>query len=85
MYKIASLRVTPIHKTGAKDDPNNYRPISILPFIGKLIEYFAGQQLTDYMEENRLFTRHQYGFRNPECVEIFGALWIHPGHGRDRR
>ena len=56
-------RVTPIHKTGAKDDPNNYRPISILPFIGKLIEYFAGQQLTDYMEENRLFTRHQYGFR----------------------
>ena len=56
-------RVTPIHKAGEKDDPNNYRPISILPFIGKLIEYFVSQQLTDYMEENRLFTRHQYGFR----------------------
>ena len=56
-------RVTPIHKTGANNDPNNFRPISILPFIGKLIEYFVCQQLTDYMEENRLLTRHQYGFR----------------------
>ena len=27
-------RVTPVHKAGAWDDPNNYRPISILPFIG---------------------------------------------------
>ena len=55
--------MTPIHKAGAKSDPNNYRPISILPFIGKLIEYFVGQQLTDYMEDNRLFIRQQYGFR----------------------
>ena len=56
-------RVTPVHKAGAMDDPNNFRPISILPFIGKLIEYFVCQQLTNYMEDNRLFTRHQYGFR----------------------
>ena len=56
-------RVTPVHKFGDRDDPNNYRPISIIPFIGKLIEYFVCEQLTDYMEENRLFTRHQYGFR----------------------
>ena len=56
-------RVTPLHKAGDKNDPNNYRPISILPFIGKIIEYFVSQQLTDYMEDNRLFTRHQFGFR----------------------
>ena len=56
-------RVTPIHKTGDKSNPNNYRPISILPFIGKIIEYFVSQQLTEYMEDNRLFSRHQFGFR----------------------
>ena len=56
-------RVTPIHKAGDKSDPNNYRPISILPFIGKIIEYFVSQQLTEYMEDNRLFSRHQFGFR----------------------
>ena len=56
-------RVAPIHKAGDKSDPNNYRPISILPFIGKIIEYFVSQQLTEYMEDNRLFSRHQFGFR----------------------
>ena len=43
--KIAS--VTPILKTGDPNDPNNYRPISILPLLGKCIEYFVNQQLTD--------------------------------------
>ena len=52
-------RVTPVLKAGDKDNPNNYRPISILPFIGKLIEYFVCKQLTNYMEEHRLFTRQQ--------------------------
>ena len=56
-------RVTPLHKAGDKSDPTNYRPISILSFVGKIIEYFVSQQLTDYMEDNRLFTRHQFGFR----------------------
>ena len=40
-------RVTPVLKAGDKDNPNNYRPISILPFIGKLIEYFVCKQLTN--------------------------------------
>ena len=56
-------RVTPLHKSGDKNDPNNYRPISILPFISKIIEYFVSVQISDYMEDNHLFTRHQFGFR----------------------
>ena len=27
------LKVTPIYKSGDKSDPNNYRPISVLPLI----------------------------------------------------
>ena len=37
--------VTPIFKTGDIEDPGNYRPISILPILGKTIEYFVNQQL----------------------------------------
>ena len=56
-------QVTPIHKGGNIDEANNYRPISILPIIAKCIEYFVNKQLTEYMEENNLFTDRQYGFR----------------------
>ena len=56
-------QVSPIHKGGDKNDPTNYRPISILPIIGKCIEYFVNMQLTDYMEGNQLLTNQQYGFR----------------------
>ena len=59
--KIAS--VVPIFKSGDTNDPNNYRPISILPLIGKCIEYFVNQQLTIYVEENKLLSSQQYGFR----------------------
>ena len=31
-------RVTPIYKTGKKDDENNYRPISVLPLVSKVME-----------------------------------------------
>ena len=73
-------RVTPLHKSGDKNDPNNYRPISILPFISKIIEYFVSVQITDYMEENHLFTRHQFGFRknhstNYLMFDLFDELY----------
>jgi len=33
-----SAKVTPIYKSGNKSDPNNYRPISVLPLISKVME-----------------------------------------------
>ena len=41
--------VTPIHKSGDPTDPGNYRPISILPILGKAIEFFVNNQLTQYL------------------------------------
>jgi hypothetical protein len=35
-WKLA--KITPIHKKGAKTDPGNYRPVSVLPVISKFIE-----------------------------------------------
>ena len=56
-------RVAAIHKGGEKDDPNNYRPISILPILGKSIEYLVHNQLSRYCEDNNILSDHQYGFR----------------------
>ena len=59
--KVAT--VTPIFKGGDVSDPNDYRPISILPIISKCIEFCVNEQLTDYFEKNKLLTDNQYGFR----------------------
>ena len=55
--------VSPIFKGGDANDPNDYRPISILPLVSKCIEYCVNEQLTGYFESNKLLTIHQYGFR----------------------
>lgn len=58
-----TAKITPIFKSGDPEDPNNYRPISILPIISKCIEYFVSLQLKSYIESNNIFCNQQYGFR----------------------
>jgi hypothetical protein len=39
---------------------NNYRPISIVPTF----EYLLKKQITKFFDNNNLFSKSQYGFRN---------------------
>lgn len=55
--------VSPVIKDGVKADPNNYRPISVLPVFSKLIERVVLNQLYGYLNENNLLTESQSGFR----------------------
>ena len=48
---------------------SNYRPISNLPFIGKIIERIAIQQLQTYLSENNLHARMQSAYRSFHSVE----------------
>ena len=59
-----SAKVTALFKGGNQSSKDNYRPISILPTISKIIEKAAHSQLYDYLEENNLLTNAQYGFRH---------------------
>ena len=45
-WKLA--RVTPISKKGKRDDPNNYRPISVIPTVAKTIEKCVILIITQY-------------------------------------
>lgn len=56
-------RVIPVHKSGDKLDAGNYRAISLLPTINKIIERILYDQLVAFLEKNDLFDPHQYGFR----------------------
>ena len=59
--KIAKL--IPIHKGGAADDPSNYRPISIIPVISKIIEKHVTKHLFGFLNKYQLLHRSQSGFR----------------------
>ena len=55
--------MVPLFKEGKTDDTNNYRHISILPAISKIIERAAHNQLYQHLEENHLLSKWQSGFR----------------------
>ena len=61
-------KVTPLHKNGPKDDTNNYRPISVLPVVSKLLEKHVHDSLMSYLSSNSLLHSTQSGFRpNHSC------------------
>ena len=56
------------HKSGARDDCSNYRPISVLPVLSRAFEKVVYNQLYDYLDCNRLIYKHQSGFRSLHSV-----------------
>ena len=62
VLKIAKL--TPIYKaSGDRALPSNYRPISILPTVGKIFEKVIYKQLINYLNVNNILSPTQFGFR----------------------
>ena len=59
--KIA--KVTPLFKKGSKTDPKNYRPISLLPILSKVIEKVVYEQTQKYLDISNVIFRYQSGFR----------------------
>ena len=55
--------IIPIPKTGNLTKVQNYRPISLLPLPGKILEKLVHAQITRYLDENSLLTEKQHGFR----------------------
>ena len=64
-----SAKVIPIHKSGDKSDPNNYRPISVLPWILKVMECTIQSQLVAFLTKNNSLLVHQSGFQKKHSTE----------------
>ena len=58
-WKVA--QVTTLYKKGDKTEANNYRPISILLILSKILERSVHYQLVNYLDQNSLLSERQYG------------------------
>ncbi|XDV49973.1 hypothetical protein PO909_019111 [Leuciscus waleckii] len=67
--KVAAI--TPILKKPGldPDNPNNFRPISNLPFLSKLLERSVASQLKHHLLSNQLYETFQSGFRTHHSTE----------------
>ena len=72
--KIAKLK--PIFKKGARADPKNYRPISLLPLVSKIIEKSIHFQIEDYLNRRKLIYMYQSGFRTNHSKDLCLAQLI---------
>lgn len=61
VLKVA--KVVPIPKCDSADEPNKYRPISILPVFSKVFETILKNQMCMFFEQHNLFNQNQFGFR----------------------
>ena len=61
LMKLA--KVIPIFKAGSKLDVNNYRPISLLPILSKLLEKLMHKRLYSFLDINDVIYSSQFGFQ----------------------
>ena len=66
-FKVA--KVTPLFKSGSRDQVGNYRPISVLPIVAKVFEKEVHKQLYKYLTDNNLLHPSQHGFRRKRSTQ----------------
>ena len=53
--------ISPLFKKGSKDDPGNYRPISLTSVPGKMLESIIADDMMSHLEHNKLILDSQHG------------------------
>ena len=78
-WKIANI--VPIFKRKSKSLPSNYRPVSLLCILSKVMETIINRTITNFLESNNVFSTRQFGFRHGHsAADLLTSLhhqWLH--------
>ena len=73
--KLKTSKTIPIFKAGDRYSCDNYRPISLLSTISKILEKIVANSLVNHLELNDLLYENQFGFlRNRSTVHNITLL-----------
>jgi Reverse transcriptase (RNA-dependent DNA polymerase) len=76
-WKIS--KIIPIPKVKNPKEPQDFRPINILPLCEKVLEIVLHKQMSEYIKEKNILSEMQSGFRkNHSCesaIQIVLAKW----------
>ena len=61
--KLKLARIVPILKSGDEQNPADNRPISCLPYLGKLFERCAANRLLSFCKKFSIISDAQFGFQ----------------------
>jgi len=82
--------VTPICRKGKKEDPGNYRPVSLTSIPGKVMEQLVLDVIIKQVEEKKVIRSSQHGFtKGKSCLTNLIAFyagitgWVDGGRAVD--
>lgn len=86
--ELKVARVSPIFKSGKTTLPDNYRPISVLPTISKVLEAAILTRLTSFLKKYNILSGRQFGFREGRTtvdaiLSILDSVWEALESGED--
>ena len=67
--ELKQARVRPLYKKNDSLQISNYRPVSILNVVSKILERAVYVQLNNYLKDNNVLFNHQSGFRKAHSTE----------------
>jgi len=76
--------VMPIYTKGQKEDPGNYRPVSLTSVPGKITKQFISSTLTGHVKDNQGIRPSQHGFmKGRSCLTSLISFYDQVTHLED--